>query len=222
MSFFDATATCTLHWLKKKKVCWKCCHPWSQWHILADMCGAPSDVGDSTKRSVCNKKNLMFHCESAWIQARNKEPTAYRHLQEPRLVCSSSRWEQEGSRRAAVAPPSLTPMVTLFCTTSGTKTSSESHSRVLMISMTIVHPSIARWAGCLCPCATQTERSPCPSGGLSWGPLGCRALTPRPQTLAARASTPAKSSRGPRHSRLQRAHKTWNIQSIATMPSAKK
>lgn len=56
------------------------------------------------------------------IQARNKEPTAYRHLQEPRLVCSSSRWEQEGIRRAAaIAPPSLTPMVTLFCTTSGTK-----------------------------------------------------------------------------------------------------
>lgn len=49
------------------------------------------------------KKNLTFHCESAWIQARNKEPTAYRHLQEPRLVCSSSRWEQEGIRRAAVA-----------------------------------------------------------------------------------------------------------------------
>lgn len=89
--------------LKKKKVCWKCCHPRSQRHILAEMCGAPSDVGDSTKRSVCNKKKLMFHCESAWIQARNKEPTAYRHLQEPRLVCSSSRWEQEGIRRAAVA-----------------------------------------------------------------------------------------------------------------------
>lgn len=217
MSFFDATAYIHTSLTSKKKFAENVAT-----HEVSDTfeqtCAERHLTWVTQQRGVSvTKKNLMFHCESAWIQARNKEPTAYRHLQEPRLVCSSSRWGV-----SVAPPPSLTPMVTLFCTTSGTKTSSESHSRVLMIWMNIVHPSIARWAGCLCPCATQTERSPCPSGGLSWGPLGCRASTPRPQTLAARASTPAKSSRGPRRSRLQRAHKTWNIQSIATMPSAKK
>lgn len=55
--------------------------------------------------------------------------------------------------------------------------------------------SITRWAGCLCPCATRRELSPCPSGGLNWDPLGCTASAPRHRTSGAQASNPVRTSR---------------------------
>lgn len=63
--------------------------------------------------------------------------------------------------------------------------------------------SIARWAGCLCPYATQREQSPCPSEGLNWDPRGCKASAPRPQTSGAQASTPVGSLRRCRQNHLK-------------------
>lgn len=73
--------------------------------------------------------------------------------------------------------------------------------------------SIARWAGCLCPCATQRERSPCPSEGLNWDPQGCRALAPRPRTLAAQASTPVRS----RQNHLKKSQKKIKKKNHSTL-----
>lgn len=67
--------------------------------------------------------------------------------------------------------------------------------------------SIARWAGCLCPCATQRELSPCPSEGLNWDPRGCRALALHPPTSGAQASSPVRSSRRCRQSHLKKSEK---------------
>lgn len=130
-------------------------------------------------------KKVGSSTESLWIQARNTEPAAYRPLQ---------------SRVKVAVPPgsSLADTVQFhFLKPNRSRIPQWRH-----------HESIARWAGCLCPCATQTEPSPCPSAGPSWDPRGCRASAPRPRTSAARASTPAGSWRGPRHSRLRGAHKT--------------
>lgn len=80
---------------------------------------------------------------------------------------------------------------------------------------------IARWAGCLCPCVTQRERSPCPSGGPNPGPLGCRGLAPRPRTWAARASTPARSSRRRRRNHLQTPPKKTHWTQLDTRVRAK-
>lgn len=150
------------------------------------------------------KKKLTFHKK----RGERQHLTSICKIQG--LVPQRSEYLFGGIRHKTVAPPLSNALLYHFWSQKNqkkTKTSLQKSRDSDSMSHRIPGGGspIARWAGCLCPCVTQRERSPCPSGGLNQDPPGCRGLAPRLRSWAARASTPAGSSRRRRRNPLEAA-----------------